>query len=322
MRRFSALLPLLLVWGCSPQKEEGAGSNSASTGVNAPNPEATVPSTPEPGKTEPTKTTDPKAATPAATAAPAPTATTNTPPLPPAIPEPGTGGFNPTPNNAVVTLSAVDAQMKRMRDIEFVQIVRATYPVGRGSAELVSRIKGPNDLLLRYANLEPFGSKFNLIQYTEVRKTGKSETLVEQKYQPGHRVPTGNILDTWPKNFSQHLVSNFGEGKVNTLSDLARAAAKAGWTTAVETKKFDNGTFQRVILTSKSKPKRTYTVLIEPTKKLPVELQMDIDDVKKTRVVAALRWRQSDKPLTEKDLSPKVDTAPHQEGEMGKKPGV
>jgi hypothetical protein len=49
---------------------------------------------------------------------------------------------------------------------------------------------------------------------------------------------------------------------------------------------------------------------------------MDVDDAKKTRVVAALRWRQSDKPLTEKDLNPKVETAPHVEGEMGKKPGV
>ena len=317
MRRFSALLPLLLVWGCSPQKEEASASSSAPTEAAASQPEANMPATPEAGKTEPFTKPEPKSPDPAKSAT-----TKSAPPLPPPIPEPGTGGFKPTPNDAVTTLAAVDAQMKRMRDIEFVQSVRATYPVGRGSAELISRIKGPNDLLLRYANLEPFGSKFNLVQYTEVRKTGKSQTLVGQEYQPGHRNASGNVLETWPKNFSQHLVSNFGEGKVNALSDLARAAAKAGWKTAVETKKFDNGTFQRVILTSNTKPKRTYTILIEPSKKLPMELQMDVDDAKRTRVVAALRWRQSDKPLTEKDLSPKVETAPHVEGEMGKKSGV
>ncbi|MEI7575919.1 MAG: hypothetical protein WCK51_03425 [Armatimonadota bacterium] len=317
MRRFSALLPLLLVWGCSPQKDEQAISSAppateATSSEPAPNP----PVTPEPGKSDPVTKAEPNKPAPAAPSKPKET------PIPPPIPGPAQSGFKPTPNNAVTTLAAVDAQMKRMRDVELTQRVRAVYPVGKGSAELISRIKGPNDVLLRYANLEPIGSNFNFVQYTEVRKDGKSQTLVGQKYEPGHRLPSGNILETWPKNFSHHLLNNFGDGKANTLSDLARAAAKAGWTTAVETKKFDTGTFQRVILTSKSKPKRTYTILIEPDKKLPMELQMDVDDTKKTRVTAALRWRQSDKPLTPKDLDPKVETAPHVGGEMGKKSGI
>lgn len=327
MRRFSALLPILLVWGCSPQKEEPATPGTPKPEANSSAPAENPPAKPDPIKTEPGKgeagKTEPgKAEAAKVDPKPADPAKHPTPPVVPPIPEPGTAGFKPTPNDAVQTLAAVDAQMKRLRDIELVQYVKGSYPVGRGSAELVSRIKGPNDLLLRYANLEPFGAQYNLVQYTEVRKTGKSQTLVGQKYEPGHRNPSGKILETWPKNFSQHLVSNFGEAKANTLSDLAKAAAKAGWKTSVETKKFDNGTFQRVILTSNTKPKRTYTILIEPSKKLPVELQMDVDDTKKTRVTAVLRWRQSDKPLTAKDLEPKVDAAPHVGGEMGKNPGT
>lgn len=325
MRRFSALLPLLLVWGCSPQKDEQAVSAAP------PAPEATSseqiakpPATPEPGNNEAVAKADPNTAVKPEVTKPGTTEPTKPKeaPTPPAIPGPAQDGFQPTPNNAVTTLAGVDAQMKRMRDIELTQRVQAVYPVGKGNAELVSRIKGPNDVLLRYANLEPIGSRFTLVLYTEVRKDGKSQTLVGQKYQPGHRLPSGTLLETWPKNFSHHLLNNFGEGKANTLSDLARAAAKAGWTTAVENKKFDSGTFQRVILTSKSKPKRTYTILIEPTKKLPMELQMAVDDTKKTRVTVALRWRQSDKPLTPKDLDPKVETAPHVGGEMGSKAGV
>ena len=118
------------------------------------------------------------------------------------------------------------------------------------------------------------------------------------------------------------VVSNFGTNGVNSLSELARLATKAGWKTSVETKKFDNGSFQRVTLISNSTPKRTYTILVEPNKKLPMELQMSIDDKKKTRVIVALRWRQSDKPLTQEDLDPKIKTAPHVDGEMAKKPGI
>lgn len=320
MIRFTVVLPLVLVWGCSPQKKEDAGTNATplpSTESTSALPETNAPVTPETGKTEATKKVEPKVADPKKIAIPTP------PPLPPAIPEPGTAGFKPTTNNAVATLAAVDAQMKRMRDVEFVQLVQATYPAGRGTAEQISRIKDPKNLLLRYANFEPYGARYNLVGYIEIRKDGKSQTLVGEKYQPGHRAPSGNILETWPKNFSQHIVSNFGETNVNTLSALAQAAAKAGWKTAVETKKFDSGTFQRVILTSNSQPKRTYTVLLDPNKKLPIELQMDVEEAKKTRVTVSLRWLQSSKPLTSEDLDPKVKTAPLTNGgEMGKGQGT
>ncbi len=322
MRRFSALLPLLVVWGCSPQKDE---SVAKVTPPPTPTPEATssapeVNSAPTPAPTKPEA--NPEAKKDAKPGEPAKFTPPPEKPWPPPIPEPGTAGFKPVTNDAVTTLAAVDAQMKRMRDVELTQVVQAAYPAGRGTAEQVSRVKDPNNLLLRYANFEPYGSHYNLVGYTEVRKGGKSQTLVNEKFTPGHRAPSGNILESWPKNFSQHLVNNFADSKSNTLSDLAKAAAKAGWKTSVEKKKFDSGEFQRVVLTSSKAPKRTYTILIEPNNKLPVELQMDVDDTKKTRVTALLRWRQSDKPLTPEDLDPKVKTAPHTSGEMGKKPGA
>lgn len=323
MRRFSVLLPLLLIWGCSPQKEDGASNTTApaTADTTSSQADANAPTPPTPGKSEPSNT-DPTAKGDPKSGDPVKSTETASAPLPPPIPEPGTAGFQPTTNNAVKTLAEVDSQMKKLRDIEMVQLVQAIYPVGRGSAELVSRVKEPGNLLLRYANLEPVGLNYNLVQYTEVKKDGKSQTLVGQKYEPGHRSPSGNVLESWPKNFSHHLVSNFGTNGVNSLSELARLAAKAGWKTSVETKKFDNGSFQRVTLISNSTPKRTYTILVEPNKKLPMELQMSIDDKKKTRVIVALRWRQSDKPLTQEDLDPKIKTAPHVDGEMAKKPGI
>lgn len=320
MRRFAVLLPIVAVWGCSPTPEaktSPAPSPSKTAETNTPA---------DPPKNPATPPTTPKTATkdPAPTPTPTPTKpTTPTPtPLPPDIEKPGTNGFKPVTNDAVTALAAVDAQMKRMRDIELTQKVQSVYlPIGKGTAELVSRVKNPDAQLLVYANLEPVGSRYDLVQYKEVRAGGKSQTLVLGKYQPGHRTPSGNVLETWPKNFSQHLVSNFADAKAKTFSDLARAAVKAGWKTAVETKKFDNGSYQRVILTSNTTPKKTYAILIEPNKKLPVELQMDVDGKDKTRVTAVLRWRQSDRPLTAEDLSPSVKTPAFTQGEMGKKPG-
>jgi len=203
--------------------------------------------------------------------------------------------------------AGVDATMKALTDTKLSFNLGATLPEGHGDVKgLDTVIADRNRFLIRYAKFlrdeNPHFETYTVLK----QKDGKYATLIGEKYQPGRIAPESDAITGWVTDSIHYITSGIGTDR-KPLTELVNAAEKAKWKINVENQKFDMGNFQRIIMESPTLPKRRYEILVEPSKKLLVTFNADVEDKKKSRVSLSMLTMKNSKRLTDKDLKAGVN---------------
>ena len=200
---------------------------------------------------------------------------------------------------------SVDMKMKSVKDSRMHLFLNVDLPTaGKGFFEDDCIIADQSRFYLNYAVFVPGRrGSFDTFLVTKLKGDKEYSTYVGGKYQLGRIEPGKDVLSGWVTNSTHYLASGVGTSK-KPFTELLDAAQKANWKIDVEDKKFDKGTFRRVIMESRTVPKERFEIMIHPQKLLPVSFFAVIFDKKKTLSVLEISWAKSDKPLTEADLNP------------------
>ncbi len=203
---------------------------------------------------------------------------------------------------------AVDMKMKSVKNVRMHLLLNVDLPKsGKGYFEDDCIIADQNRFFLNYAVFVPGPrGSFDTFLVTKLKGNKEYSTYVGGKYQLGRIEPGKDILNGWITNSTHYLASGIGTSK-KPLTELVDAAQKANWTINVEDKKFDKGTFRRIIMESRTEPKERFEIVVHPQQLLPVSFFALILDKKKTMSALDIAWAKSDKPLTEADLNPKKE---------------
>ena len=323
-----AVFTALAVVGCN--KDE-AKNGSAPTGTsNQPTPDATANANNAPVTTEANNAP----VTAEANNAPAPAAANNTPPLTadqakdeaakkqaeaarkklnqlnigePAVA--GQGGWKKVTSDPKVLTQAVEAKMKSLKNYKMSIAMVVEMPLGKGIVNADCLIADQSRYRLEYSDFEP-GATAHFESSLVARMSDKTySTFVNGAYKKGRIAPNPDVLKGWVLDSTHYLASWIGTDK-KPLTELVGAAQKAKWKVGVEEKKFEKGTYQRIVMESSTGPKKRYELLIDPKQMLPTTFNVAVYDKKKTLAGLDIAWLQSDKPLTDADLSQKVSTEP------------
>lgn len=218
----------------------------------------------------------------------------------------GEAGWTKSQTEARTLVAAADAKMKSVKDMKMSFYIDFAIGKADGYFKDSCLIADQSRYHLNYAEYLP-GPNARLESYIVTKQKGGYSTFVSGGYKPGRIEPSKDILKGWALNSTHYITSGVGTKKM-PLTELVVAAQKAKWKINVETKKFTAGTYQRIIMESPGAPKRRYELMIEPKKMLPVEFSSAVFEKEKMSSALSIGWFQSDKPLTDDELTPKVKT--------------
>lgn len=201
----------------------------------------------------------------------------------------------------------VDKNLKALRDSKIHLEIQGTLPEGEGSVFTDNIVADDKRFLLQYAKFVR-GSEAHWETFIVAKQPkGGYGTLINDSYKPGRVDPDPDKLSGWTTDMSHYIVSGIGTNRM-PFTELVDAAQKAKWKIQVEDKRFDQGHFNRIVMESPNDPKKVFEVLIDPVKGLPVQFNADVNAKKVTRVSSQISYMKSDKPLSDSDLKPNVET--------------
>jgi hypothetical protein len=222
---------------------------------------------------------------------------------PPAV---GQDGWTKSQIEAKNITEAVDANVKAIKNMRMNLRIDFSAGKAKGTFNDACYIADQNRYLLKYMTYNP-KTDVHPEDFVVMKKDGKDSTFVIDKYQPGRITPDKDTLKGWALNSTHYISAGVGTDR-KPYTELITAAQKAKWKINVESKKYPNGEFQRIVMESPNEPKRRYELLVQPKMKLPVQFNAAIYEKQKIVSALLIGWDQSDRPLTDEQMSPKVKT--------------
>lgn len=246
-------------------------------------------------------------------AAPKTPATASSVPTIPQVDSAGKGGWKPSPKPTPVEtrLAQVDRELKGLTNVKFKMFSDVRTPVGSGFNDLESVIRDQkSNYLLRYATWNGSKTAPRYETYTVAKVNGKIQTLVGKNFVPKRINPAGNILEKFVQDHSHYVASAIGTPMV-PFTQLAKAAKSAGWKTSLEVKKYDFGTFERVLFENPKNRNQKIEIVISNEMSLPVSIQTQSGQGKKlTQIASKINWAKSTTTVTDQELSPNIAAPP------------